>query len=185
MYIGKDETPESKLMLANINQLVDRMIDAYARAVAARRRRSEFASRKAVWNESLTTWYKYRNATNNRNGPVDRRHSYRSRCRPSRHRLPRFRPRQRLPRHRPVLRERQGTATEPLRYGSAPLTPAGAKAPVPVRHCKHNGTSRTTTPASLRNQRQNPTDHAINQSNLVSIPTPEARHFRQASGVCL
>ena len=30
----KDETPESKLALANINQIVDRMIDAYARAVA-------------------------------------------------------------------------------------------------------------------------------------------------------
>src|SRR6185369_5746831 len=34
MYFGKDETPESKLALANINQLIDRMIDGYARAVA-------------------------------------------------------------------------------------------------------------------------------------------------------
>ena len=31
---GKDETPESKLALENINQVIDRMIDAYARAVA-------------------------------------------------------------------------------------------------------------------------------------------------------
>jgi hypothetical protein len=59
-YGGKDETPESKLMLANINQLVDRMIDGYARAVALATK-PEFASQKAVWNESLTTWYKYRN----------------------------------------------------------------------------------------------------------------------------
>ena len=58
---GKDETPESKLMLANINQLVDRMIDGYARAVALAGSDANFAQPKAVWNESLTTWYKYRN----------------------------------------------------------------------------------------------------------------------------
>jgi len=61
MYGGKDETPESKLMLANINQLVDRMIDGYARAVAVAGADPAFAQPKAVWNESLTTWYKYRN----------------------------------------------------------------------------------------------------------------------------
>jgi hypothetical protein len=58
---GKDETPESKLMLANINQLVDRMIDGYARAVALAAAEPKFAQPKGVWNESLTTWYKYRN----------------------------------------------------------------------------------------------------------------------------
>ncbi len=60
LYSGKDETPESKLMLANINQLVDRMIDGYARAVALATDAS-YAQPKAVWQESLTTWYKYRN----------------------------------------------------------------------------------------------------------------------------
>lgn len=62
LYSGKDETPESKLMLANINQLIDRMIDGYARAVAAAGADTNFAQPKAVWNESLTTWYKYRNS---------------------------------------------------------------------------------------------------------------------------
>ncbi|HET6980454.1 MAG TPA: hypothetical protein VFI24_29240 [Pyrinomonadaceae bacterium] len=61
LYSGKDETPESKLMLANINQLIDRMIDGYARAVALAGADTSFAQPKAVWNESLTTWYKYRN----------------------------------------------------------------------------------------------------------------------------
>ncbi|HSE16625.1 MAG TPA: hypothetical protein VLB46_06205 [Pyrinomonadaceae bacterium] len=61
MYLGKDETPESKLMLANINQLIDRMIDAYARAVAVAGSNPEFATAKAGWNESLTQWYKFRN----------------------------------------------------------------------------------------------------------------------------
>jgi hypothetical protein len=60
-YQGKDETPESKLALANINQLVDRMIDAYARAVALAGTDPKFATAKTGWNESLTTWYKYRN----------------------------------------------------------------------------------------------------------------------------
>ena len=58
-YGGKDETPESKLALANINQIVDRMIDAYARAVALAG--PENAAQKAVWLESLATWWKYRN----------------------------------------------------------------------------------------------------------------------------
>src|SRR5215213_8723005 len=61
-YSGKDETPESKLALANINQLVDRMIDAYARAVALAGSDATFAQAKTGWNESLTTWYKFRNA---------------------------------------------------------------------------------------------------------------------------
>lgn len=58
---GKDETPDSKLMLANINQIVDRMIDAYARAVYVAGTDPKFAQAKTGWNESLTTWYKYRN----------------------------------------------------------------------------------------------------------------------------
>jgi tetratricopeptide (TPR) repeat protein len=61
MYSGKDETPESKLALANINQLVDRMIDGYARAVALAGTDAKFTAQKPVWSESLTQWYKYRN----------------------------------------------------------------------------------------------------------------------------
>jgi hypothetical protein len=61
-YQGKDETPESKLALANIHQLVDRMIDAYARAVALAATDAKFSTAKTGWNDSLTTWYKFRNA---------------------------------------------------------------------------------------------------------------------------
>ena len=61
LYQGKDETPESKLALANINQIIDRMIDAYARAVALAATDAQYKDVKAGWNESLTTWYKYRN----------------------------------------------------------------------------------------------------------------------------
>jgi len=60
LYGGKDETPESKLALANINQIVDRMIDGYARAVALAGSDPTFAQPKATWQESLSTWYKYR-----------------------------------------------------------------------------------------------------------------------------
>jgi hypothetical protein len=59
-YAGKDETPESKVALANINDVIDRMIDAYARAVALAGNNAAFASAKSSWNESLTTWYKFR-----------------------------------------------------------------------------------------------------------------------------
>ena len=50
-----------KLALANINQIVDRMIDAYARAVALAATDPRFASQKMGWIESLITWYKFRN----------------------------------------------------------------------------------------------------------------------------
>jgi hypothetical protein len=60
-YEGKDESPESKLALANINQVVDRMIDAYARAVALAGTDAQYQANKTAWLEGLTTWYKYRN----------------------------------------------------------------------------------------------------------------------------
>ena len=61
LYKDKEETPESKLALANIHQLVDRMIDGYARAVALAGSDAKFTAQKPVWQESLTTWYKFRN----------------------------------------------------------------------------------------------------------------------------
>ena len=61
VFQGKDETPESKLLLANINQIVDRMIDAYARAVALASSNATYVEPKKVWTASLTDWWKYRN----------------------------------------------------------------------------------------------------------------------------
>ena len=58
---GKDETPESKLAIENINQVVDRMIDAYARAVALAGNEPAEQANKKIWMEELTKWYKYRN----------------------------------------------------------------------------------------------------------------------------
>lgn len=54
---GKDETPESKLALENINQIIDREIDAYARAVAL----GGTDPNKAAWMTALTDLYKFRN----------------------------------------------------------------------------------------------------------------------------
>ena len=61
LYKDKEETPESKLALANIHQLVDRMIDGYARAVALAGSDAKFTAQKPIWQESLTTWFKFRN----------------------------------------------------------------------------------------------------------------------------
>ncbi len=62
-FEGKDETPESKLALENINQVVDRMIDAYARAVALAGNDAKYQAQKKDWMEGLTTWYKYRRSS--------------------------------------------------------------------------------------------------------------------------
>ena len=57
---GKDETPESKLALENLNQVIDRMIDAYARAVNLSGADAASQARKKAWMETLTNWYKFR-----------------------------------------------------------------------------------------------------------------------------
>ena len=55
-YKGHDETPESKLVAANIDQMIDAQIDALARGVAVA---TVAADKKALMDE-LTTLYKYR-----------------------------------------------------------------------------------------------------------------------------
>lgn len=57
---GKDESPQSKLLLENINQVVDRMVDAYARAVAVAGSDPKYAAKKKEWMDDLSTWYKFR-----------------------------------------------------------------------------------------------------------------------------
>lgn len=61
LYEGKDETPESKLALENVNQVIDRIIDAYARAVALSGTDAASQASKKAWMDTLTTWYKFRN----------------------------------------------------------------------------------------------------------------------------
>jgi hypothetical protein len=61
-FEGKDESPESKLALENINQVIDRMIDAYARAVALSGSDAASQARKKAWLDTVTTWYKYRHS---------------------------------------------------------------------------------------------------------------------------
>jgi hypothetical protein len=61
IYKDKEETPESKLALANIHQIVDRMIDGYARAIALAGSDAKLAAQKTQWSETLKAWYKFRN----------------------------------------------------------------------------------------------------------------------------
>lgn len=57
---GSVETEESKVATQNINQVIDRIIDAYARAVALAGNDAALAQRKNEWMEQLTGFYKYR-----------------------------------------------------------------------------------------------------------------------------
>jgi tetratricopeptide (TPR) repeat protein len=54
---NQPETPESKLAFENINQIIDRQIDAYARAVNL----AGTDPNKTEWMKALTDWYKFRN----------------------------------------------------------------------------------------------------------------------------
>jgi hypothetical protein len=59
-FKDQPETPESKLAVANINQVVDRIIDALARAVAATGTDAAAQTSKAQWMTRLTELYKFR-----------------------------------------------------------------------------------------------------------------------------
>jgi hypothetical protein len=59
-FKDKDETPESKLALENLNQVIDRIIDAYARAVSLSGSDAASAARKKAWLDTLTGYYKFR-----------------------------------------------------------------------------------------------------------------------------
>jgi hypothetical protein len=55
-FVGQTETPESKLILANLNQIIDRQIDALARAAAL----ADTTSKTGIMSE-LSDLYEYRN----------------------------------------------------------------------------------------------------------------------------
>ena len=59
-YADKPETPESKAALEKLNVVIDRLIDAYARAVAAAGSDPKTQAAKAQWMASLTNYYKFR-----------------------------------------------------------------------------------------------------------------------------
>jgi hypothetical protein len=59
----KELTPQCEVMLANINQVVDRQIDAYARAVA----HAKTDATRTAWTETLKALYKSRNSAEEAN----------------------------------------------------------------------------------------------------------------------
>jgi len=59
-FKDKDETPESKLALENLNQVIDRIVDAYARAVSLAGNDAPLQPRKKLWMDALTGLYKFR-----------------------------------------------------------------------------------------------------------------------------
>ncbi|MCA1565979.1 MAG: hypothetical protein LC803_10140 [Acidobacteria bacterium] len=58
---GKEPTPESKAALEEINATVDRVTDAYARAVALSETEPQYREARARWMQELTRFYKFRN----------------------------------------------------------------------------------------------------------------------------
>lgn len=59
-YAGKDESAQSKLALEKLNVVIDRMIDAYARSVAAAGNDPAHAQTKIQWSNKLAEFYKFR-----------------------------------------------------------------------------------------------------------------------------
>ena len=58
---GKDLTDECKNKLNTMNLVVDRVIDAYARAIALAGTNAKYQTQKAEWTKQVTGFYKFRN----------------------------------------------------------------------------------------------------------------------------
>jgi len=61
-YGNQAESPESKAALENVNKVVDKIIDAYARAVALAGSDPQHQNAKTQWMARLTELYKFRHA---------------------------------------------------------------------------------------------------------------------------
>jgi len=59
-FTNQPESAESKAALANINTVMDKIIDAYARAVALASKDPQQAAAKNAWMARLTELYKFR-----------------------------------------------------------------------------------------------------------------------------
>jgi hypothetical protein len=59
-FANQPESPEGKTALENVNKVVDKIIDAYARAVALAGNNPQYQAGKAEWMKQLTTLYKFR-----------------------------------------------------------------------------------------------------------------------------
>ena len=59
-FANKPETPESKAALEKLNVVMDRIIDAYARAIAAAGTDPKTETSRKEWLTQLTTYYKFR-----------------------------------------------------------------------------------------------------------------------------
>lgn len=60
LYAGKPETPESKAALEKLNVVIDRIIDAYARAIAAAGTDPKLEQSRKEWLMQLSNYYKFR-----------------------------------------------------------------------------------------------------------------------------
>ena len=59
-YANKPETPESKAAVDKLGVVMDRIIDAYARAIAAAGTDPKSAQNRTDWTTKLSTYYKFR-----------------------------------------------------------------------------------------------------------------------------
>jgi len=59
-FANQPETPESKAALESVNKVVDRIIDAYARAVALAGNDPQHQASKTEWTKRVTELYKFR-----------------------------------------------------------------------------------------------------------------------------
>jgi hypothetical protein len=59
-FANKPESPESKAALEKLNVVMDRIVDAYARAIAAAGTDPKTEASRKEWMTAMSTYYKFR-----------------------------------------------------------------------------------------------------------------------------
>lgn len=148
--VAAEQTPEGQLAKANLNEVINRIIDAYARAINLAGTNQKYAQQKPVWIQSVTSYYKFTHNDSDA-GLNEMIASIQTKPLP-----PAFTPLTSLP-------AGTGTTSATGATPTASPTPAATPTPTPAQPAR-TGTT-TTQPATRTNTNTNGTTQPSTNSN--------------------
>ncbi|OLE51999.1 MAG: hypothetical protein AUG51_20045 [Acidobacteria bacterium 13_1_20CM_3_53_8] len=144
--VGAEQTPEGQLAKANLNEVINRVIDAYARAINLAGNNPKYAQQKPAWLQTLTGYYKYAHNDSDA-GLNDMISSIQSKPLP-----PAYTPLTSLPVNATTPATPATGGTTPATGGTTPsTTPSGTTPAQPANRTNTNTNTNTTPPNTNTN----------------------------------
>lgn len=146
--VGAEQTPEGQLAKANLNEVINRIIDAYARAISLAGTNAKYAQQKPVWTQAITGYYKFVHNDSDA-GLNEMISSIQTKPIP--------------PAYTPLTSLPAGTGTTPAAGATPTPSPTPAATPTPAQPAR-TGTT-TAQPATRTNTNTNGTTRPATNSN--------------------